>query len=275
VCERHYVLRVLLWRGRAIPRNYARFLDFASESILLRKVGGGYIFLHRLLLDYFANLETGTGSDGSAEGSQQRLQSVAMPSTSEEPMRADDYTHVPMVSSAPIPVLSETPHRGSAAFIWERGAIFGIFLGVILIIISLLPLGALNLIIVILVGLIGFFLIGLLAASQSGRVGTGALVGLVTGLISGLIVALLVVMKIMASVPQITQVLIVDIVIALILIVTPLLGLGAGMGALGGLVGRRQTKPVASTSIADTPWNTPPSAQSQYPLPPGPTQSQE
>jgi hypothetical protein len=31
-------------------------LDFATERILLRKVGGGYIFVHRLLLDYFSSL---------------------------------------------------------------------------------------------------------------------------------------------------------------------------------------------------------------------------
>jgi len=61
-CERHYVLRFLLWRSGAIPWDYHRFLDNAYEQILLRKVGGGYIFLHRLLLDYFAGLETGSDS---------------------------------------------------------------------------------------------------------------------------------------------------------------------------------------------------------------------
>jgi hypothetical protein len=273
-CERHYVLRVLLWRSGAIPWNYARFLDFASESILLRKVGGGYIFLHRLLLDYFANLETETGSDGSAGSSQQLLHSIATPSPSEEPVRADDYTHIPMVPPALIPVLSDTPHRGSAAFIWERGVIFGVILGMIGVIISLLHLRALYLIIVIPVGLIGFFLIGLLATRQSGRVGTAALVGLVTGLISGLIVVLLLALTSAAHDMRITQVLIVDIVIGLIFIVAPLLGVGAGMSALGGLVGSLQTKPVGSTSIADT-LRTPPSTQSQFPLPPDPTQSQE
>jgi hypothetical protein len=246
-CERHHVLRILLWRGRAIPWNYARFLDFASESILLRKVGGGYIFLHRLLLDYFANLETETGSDGLAESSQQELQSVTMPSPSEEPMRVDASSHVAMVPSALIPVLSQTPHPRSAAFIWERGAISGVILGTILIIISLLPFGALTAIIDILVWLIGFFLIGLLAGRQSGRVGTGALIGLVTGLISGLIVGLLVVMLIIDRAIQITQDLIIGIVIGLIFTVALLLGLGGGIGALGALVGRRQTAPAITT----------------------------
>jgi hypothetical protein len=53
-CLRHYVLRILLWRSGLLPRSYTRFLDTATEHILLRKVGGGYIFLHRLLLEYFA-----------------------------------------------------------------------------------------------------------------------------------------------------------------------------------------------------------------------------
>jgi hypothetical protein len=30
------------------------FLDYAAERLFLRKVGGGYSFIHRLLQDYFA-----------------------------------------------------------------------------------------------------------------------------------------------------------------------------------------------------------------------------
>ncbi len=39
-----------------MPWRYARFLDYAAERLFLRKVGGGYIFVHRLLLEYFASL---------------------------------------------------------------------------------------------------------------------------------------------------------------------------------------------------------------------------
>jgi len=35
-----------------------RLIDYAAECILLRKVGGGYIFVHRLLLEYFASFDT-------------------------------------------------------------------------------------------------------------------------------------------------------------------------------------------------------------------------
>jgi hypothetical protein len=53
----HMALRLLLWRSNLMPWNYPRFLNLAAEHILLRKVGGGYIFIHRSLLDYFASLE--------------------------------------------------------------------------------------------------------------------------------------------------------------------------------------------------------------------------
>ena len=50
----HGVLRVLLWRHDYAPLNYVRFLDHAVEQLFLRKVGGGYIFVHRLLMEHFA-----------------------------------------------------------------------------------------------------------------------------------------------------------------------------------------------------------------------------
>jgi hypothetical protein len=53
----HYLLRILLWRNDYAPLNYIRFLDYAAERVFLRKVGGGYIFTHRLLMEYFATLE--------------------------------------------------------------------------------------------------------------------------------------------------------------------------------------------------------------------------
>lgn len=47
----------MLWRNGSAPLHYARFLEYAADHIFLRKVGGGYIFVHRLLLEYFASLE--------------------------------------------------------------------------------------------------------------------------------------------------------------------------------------------------------------------------
>lgn len=56
VTLQHLVLRFILWKNKHIPWNYAHFLNYAAERILLKKVGGGYIFTHRLLLEHFARL---------------------------------------------------------------------------------------------------------------------------------------------------------------------------------------------------------------------------
>jgi hypothetical protein len=53
-CLKHAVLRLWLVRDGSTPWNYVRFLDHAAERILLRKAGGGYAFIHRMLLEYFA-----------------------------------------------------------------------------------------------------------------------------------------------------------------------------------------------------------------------------
>ncbi|WP_353932365.1 DUF3365 domain-containing protein [Okeanomitos corallinicola TIOX110] len=50
----HFSLRFILWVKGFIPHNLARFLDYASERVFLQKVGGGYIFVHRILLEHFA-----------------------------------------------------------------------------------------------------------------------------------------------------------------------------------------------------------------------------
>jgi hypothetical protein len=54
----HVTLRLILYRARQIPWNYVHFLDYCAERIFLRKVGGGYIFIHRMLMEYFASLDT-------------------------------------------------------------------------------------------------------------------------------------------------------------------------------------------------------------------------
>lgn len=52
---KHVVLRLLLWLEKRTPIRYAQFLDCAADCVLLRKVGSGYTFRHRVLLDYFAD----------------------------------------------------------------------------------------------------------------------------------------------------------------------------------------------------------------------------
>ena len=51
---KHYILRSILYRNDYSPFNYARFLNHATDRLLLRRVGGGYIFIHRYLLEYLA-----------------------------------------------------------------------------------------------------------------------------------------------------------------------------------------------------------------------------
>ncbi|NEP63558.1 MAG: protein kinase [Symploca sp. SIO2G7] len=55
-CFKHLILRIILYYSGSIPWNYACFLNYATERIFLQKVGGGYIFIHRLLLEYFAKM---------------------------------------------------------------------------------------------------------------------------------------------------------------------------------------------------------------------------
>lgn len=56
-CIQHFTLRLILYRNGYIPWNYARFLDYCTERLLLQRVGGRYRFIHRLLQDHFAQLE--------------------------------------------------------------------------------------------------------------------------------------------------------------------------------------------------------------------------
>jgi hypothetical protein len=57
----HYTLRWLLYRNGSLPLRLAPFLDSCAERIFLRKVGGGYIFVHRLLMEHFASLHDEAG----------------------------------------------------------------------------------------------------------------------------------------------------------------------------------------------------------------------
>jgi hypothetical protein len=53
-CISHIALRLVLWRIGALPLRTVSFVDYATERVFLRRVGGGYIFVHRLLQEHFA-----------------------------------------------------------------------------------------------------------------------------------------------------------------------------------------------------------------------------
>lgn len=53
-CVQHFSLRLLLYLNGYSPWNYARFLDYCTNRLLLQRVGGRYRFIHRLLQEHFA-----------------------------------------------------------------------------------------------------------------------------------------------------------------------------------------------------------------------------
>ena len=53
---KHYALRLILWLSGYTPFQFIKFLDQCAKLILLKKVGSGYIFIHRMLLEYFADI---------------------------------------------------------------------------------------------------------------------------------------------------------------------------------------------------------------------------
>ena len=56
-CIIHFALRLTLYCARCIPWNYAHFLDYAVKHGFLQRVGGGYIFIHRSLMEHFAQMD--------------------------------------------------------------------------------------------------------------------------------------------------------------------------------------------------------------------------
>jgi hypothetical protein len=56
-CIQHFALRFILWCRGVTPWNYPRFLNYATERMLLQRVGGHYRFIHELLREHFATME--------------------------------------------------------------------------------------------------------------------------------------------------------------------------------------------------------------------------
>jgi len=58
----HGILRQVLAVSNTLPANLVPFLEYARARGLLRRVGCGYVFVHRLLMEYFAGV--GSNSHG-------------------------------------------------------------------------------------------------------------------------------------------------------------------------------------------------------------------
>lgn len=170
------------------------------------------------------------------------------------------------------------PKAGSIAF--QRGLIFGIIQAVVAACILLITnlvltsanaglafgLEALNFI----VSLALFFVAGMLAAKQTGKVSTGTLAGMWTGIVYGVInLVISLVIFFVVSMPKAITILnnsgtlssgnanavktgvviggvVVEVIAALLAV-----GFGAGMGALGGLLGKNQSN-VPTTPVAQS-----------------------
>jgi eukaryotic-like serine/threonine-protein kinase len=103
----HLMLRIRLWQTGSMSWRYVRFLDYAHERILLRRVGGGYMFVHKLLLDYFASLDM---IEGAYKITEESKQSEAISPTSEMPDDIQDESREePTAPLILVPVLSDVP----------------------------------------------------------------------------------------------------------------------------------------------------------------------
>ncbi|MFN6568526.1 tetratricopeptide repeat protein [Dendronalium sp. ChiSLP03b] len=49
ICINHFIVRLSLYATNSIPWDYARFLNYSTERLLLQRAGGRYRFMHDLL----------------------------------------------------------------------------------------------------------------------------------------------------------------------------------------------------------------------------------
>jgi len=54
----HFTLRFLLFLDGKLPWGLTPFLDSTVNHIILRRIGGGYSFIHRILLEYFVMVQS-------------------------------------------------------------------------------------------------------------------------------------------------------------------------------------------------------------------------
>jgi hypothetical protein len=188
------------------------------------------------------------------------------------------------------------PPPSAGRVIFRQGLFFGVLLGIVHSGLSLVNqalaqsgLSTLGLLVIVLLWLGVFFWAGVRSAKQTGRVGVGSLTGLVTAVFAGIIafIALMVIAAIQISTPSSSYQQIFDYyssrgihitysaifgVLALCGTILLLLGIGmgAGIGALGGLLGRSQSTVLPPMNPGYPPpygYGQPP-MQPQYPPPP-------
>lgn len=69
IAVRHATIRFLLYLAGHLPWNIASFLDHTRRLILMRQIGGGYMFIHRYLLEFLAEQYYQENRSGIKKGS--------------------------------------------------------------------------------------------------------------------------------------------------------------------------------------------------------------
>jgi uncharacterized tellurite resistance protein B-like protein/DNA polymerase III delta prime subunit len=54
---KHIILRISLYFNGQIPWDFFKFLEYAKKSTFVNRVGGGYKFYHRIIMEHFASSE--------------------------------------------------------------------------------------------------------------------------------------------------------------------------------------------------------------------------
>ncbi len=78
-CIKHLMLRLVLSLNHFTPWNYVHFLDYTVERILLRNIGGGYIFIHGQMQAYFATKYNPIMESASSQNTSRFLASLLRP----------------------------------------------------------------------------------------------------------------------------------------------------------------------------------------------------
>jgi len=165
--------------------------------------------------------------------------------------------------------------ESSAKVVWTYGVICGVCIGILWVVYHLV--GLIVFIPTVVLTIVALLLVGMLASKQTGRVRTGTQAGLVAGLTGGIIIVILIIaLQVQAVIFIIrdnslptdgnhwTSVLL-GIIEGFALLLVFTIGLGAGIGALGGLIGKRKAKVLPAGDPMYSPVS--PQQQSQeYPL---------
>ncbi|GAB3946800.1 hypothetical protein GCM10027614_40920 [Micromonospora vulcania] len=100
----YWVVRLMLAHSGLGPLRLLTFLNFASTAMIVHRLGGGYLFHHRLLLEYFAQLDL--------SGVPARYTAGALPSTDLRPERLVDYA---------VTVAGHSPDNAARALAFAAG----------------------------------------------------------------------------------------------------------------------------------------------------------